>query len=237
MAREGIEDVHVVTWNIRHGDDLDRAIAALRRQADLAAADVILLQEMDEPGTIEVADALGYHHVYASPGRHAKTGRDFGNAILSSAPLADREVVELPHKALLAGHARIAIGATATFDGLDVRLWSTHTEIPSLAWPKRRDQFEVFAKALAGSGHDHVIGGGDFNTISRKGIRYLINHLEQHGLAHVSIEAVTLRRAGRNFTLDHLFARGLCPIDSGVVTKLDVSDHAPVWVRLELIGS
>ncbi len=51
---------------------------------------------------------------------------------------------------------------------------------------------------------------------------------ENADFSHVSIDAIAnSRRVGQNFTLDHLFARGLWPVESGVLRNLDVSDPCP----------
>src|SRR5436190_20200733 len=51
--------LRVVTFNVEHGRRIERAIAGLRSHPSLAAADVIMLQEMDGPGVEEIAKALG----------------------------------------------------------------------------------------------------------------------------------------------------------------------------------
>ncbi len=228
----------VVSWNIVHGIDTDGAVDALRTEDRLTDPDVLLLQEMDEPGTAAIATALDLHYVYVSASVHPKTGRDFGNAVLSREPLEARLVVDLPHKARVGGQSRNAISAVARFDGYPITLCATHTEIPAMSAAKRLDQFNALASAAEGFATPHVIVGGDFNTVTRKGVRSLIGVFEEANFLHVSIDAVTtLRRIGQDFTLDHVFARGLTPIESGVVHGLDVSDHAPIWAELEPVAS
>ena len=75
----------VVTFNVAYARQITEAVAALRAQP-LRGADVIALQEMDAPGTAAIAEALGLNYVYYPASRHPKTGRDFGNAILSPWP-------------------------------------------------------------------------------------------------------------------------------------------------------
>ncbi|MGI9615300.1 MAG: endonuclease/exonuclease/phosphatase family protein [Acidimicrobiales bacterium] len=223
----------IVSWNIRHGDDVDRAIHLLRDDEQLRDADAIFLQEMDHDGTLAIAEALGLSHSYATAGPHYRTGRDFGNAVLSPWPLSDEEVIELPHKARIRGQPRVAVKAVATVGDLAVSLSTTHTEIPSLGKKKRDDQVEVLASVAARWPTELAVVGGDFNTVSVKGIRSLTERFAKHGFAHVSSDAVrTLRRVGQDFTLDHVFARGFDAVASGV-TRVEVSDHDPVWVELE----
>ncbi len=224
----------VVSWNIMHGLDVEGAIDALSTYDRLCRPDLLLLQEMDEAGTATMADALDLNYAYAAASVHPKSGRDFGNAILSPFPLIDDWIVELPHKARAGGQPRIAAVAVTRIEGHDVTVCSTHTEIPALSAAKRQEQFATLAAAASRWPTDQVVVGGDFNTVTRKGVRKLVNLFEDVDFSHVSIDAITtLRRIGQNFTLDHLFARGLWPVESGVVRGLDVSDHAPIWVTLE----
>ncbi len=225
--------IKVVSWNIRFGLDIDGAEAALRDVDELRSADVLLLQEMDGPGVDKLADGLGLHAAFASSGIHAKTERDFGNAILTPAPLRDRTVVELPHQARVGGHPRVAISARVDLGGREVTVCSTHTETPALSAARRVEQFAAVAGFASSWPTACSIVGGDFNTVTTRGIRKLTALFDEAGHAPVSLEAVTMRRGGRSFALDHLFARGLSPVASGVVRGLDASDHAPIWVVLE----
>ncbi len=228
------DPIKIVSWNIMHGLRVDEAIEVLRSEPRLADLDLLLLQEMDRPGTELVASALGLHHVYAAGGAHAKSGRDFGNAILSTSPLGDESIVDLPHQARVGGHPRVAVTAVTKLQGEMVTVCSTHTEIPAMSAARRQAQFAALASVAAAWPTDRAILGGDFNTVTSRGVRALRRALELADLDHVSVEAITtLRRGGQDFTLDHIFARGLRPIESGVVRGLAVSDHAPIWVSLE----
>ncbi|MGI9612411.1 MAG: endonuclease/exonuclease/phosphatase family protein [Acidimicrobiales bacterium] len=225
----------VVTWNIRHGYDIEQAIDELETNVRLRGADALFLQEMDREGTAAVAEALRLHHAYAAAGVHYRTDRDFGNAVLSPWPLVDREVIELPHKAVIRGQHRLAVKAIARIGNSEITLCTTHTEIPSLGRRKRDDQVAALCRAADQWPTELAVIGGDFNTISARGVRSLATRFKTHGFDHVSTDAIsTLRRVGRNFTLDHVFARGLQSIESGVARGVNTSDHDPVWV--ELIG-
>ncbi len=226
--------MRIVTWNIRFGEGVEAAIEALTTRDQLRNADAYLLQEMDGPGASTLAAALGCHHVYAAASVHPRTGRDFGNAVLSPWPLDGGEEIELPHKARVTGQPRIALKATARHDDSDVVLCSIHTETPALGPTRRQEQFAALSRETSTWDTSPAIVGGDFNTVTQRGVRALTATFERVGFAHASVGATTtLRRAGRNFTLDHVFARGLTPVESGVVRQIDASDHAPVWVVLE----
>jgi endonuclease/exonuclease/phosphatase family metal-dependent hydrolase len=225
--------LHVVTWNIQFGVQAAAAAEALRVHPELASADVVLLQEMDEDGTEAIARAVGLNSVFASSTVHPRTGRNFGNAVLSKWPLRDPEVVMLSHKSAVQGQYRIAVRATVTFGASDVDACSVHTEVPSLSPPKRRRQFEEIVEATEQWAPDRLVVGGDFNTLTGRGVAAVSERMHRIGAARVSAGAgATLRRGGKEFTLDHLFARGMSALDRGVVRGIAASDHRPLWVRL-----
>ena len=229
MSRDVLQ---VVSWNVRFGEDVKEALEHLRRQPPLRAADVLLLQEMDPPGVRLLADALHMHAAYASACVHPRTAREFGNAVLSSAPLHDRRVVHLPHRAPVRGTPRLALGVGVHALGRRVDVWCTHTEVPSLRPARRAEQLAVFARAVAG-GAPATVAGGDFNTASRRSVDGLVVRLSQAGTTWLTPgDEPSVRRAGRGFRLDHLFARGLRAVAAGTAPASPASDHRPVWATL-----
>ncbi len=232
---EMLSALHVVTWNIQFGREVAAAAEALLRADELHSADIVLLQEMDEVGTETIARSVGLNHVFASSGVHPRTGRHFGNAVLSKWPLRDPEVVMLSHRSAVQGQHRIAVRATVSLGATDVDACSVHTEVPSLSPPKRRRQFEEIVEATERWRPDHLIVGGDFNTLTRRGVTLVSDRMQRIGADHVSAGAgATLRRGGKEFMLDHIFARGMASLESGVVRGLSASDHRPLWVRLRM---
>ena len=232
-SRPPSPELLVVTWNIQFGVEAGSAAHALDTSPDLHGADVILLQEMDEPGARLIADRLGLDVVYSAASVHPRTGRDFGNAVLSRRPLRDPGVVELPHTSAIDGQPRIMVHAAIELDGSHLRIGSVHTEVPSLSPPKRRRQFATIGAAVARWDESLRIVGGDFNTLTRRGSGVVSAALEPAGACRVTAEAgPTLRRGGRDFTLDHIYARGLASTSTGMVTGFAASDHRPLWVRL-----
>lgn len=227
--------IRVVTWNIQFGIAAEAAANSLISHKALNGADILLLQEMDEAGTALIAERVGLSYVFAAASTHPKSGRDFGNAILSPWPLDDAAVVDLPHKSSVQGQPRIAVRATASIGPHEVDTFSVHTEVPTLRSSKRMEQFATVATAAAVWNSNMLLIGGDFNTVTRRGIEAMVERLETIGVTRVSTDAgTTLRRGGREFTLDHVFARGLPPLDSGVVAGLEASDHRPLWARFQL---
>ncbi|MFK8025421.1 MAG: endonuclease/exonuclease/phosphatase family protein [Ilumatobacter sp.] len=227
----------IVTWNIRFGVEIDAAIERLNAHPRLRNADALLLQELDGDGATRIAQALGLDLYYEAACRHPQTGRDFGNAILSRLPMHTKRVVKLPNVAVVGGTPRIAVRATAPVGGLDVSLWTTHAETPAMRRQQRREQFRAIASSIADDRSRRLILGGDFNTVTRRGVHVLSGLLADAETERVSLEdSPTLRRGGRSFALDHVFHRGMAPIAAGVVAPGAASDHSAVWVEFATIS-
>jgi endonuclease/exonuclease/phosphatase family metal-dependent hydrolase len=223
----------VVSWNVQFGVNAQAAADALRDSAPLRDADFVLLQEMDEQGTALIAEAIGLNYVYAAASVHPQTGRDFGNAVLSRWPLTDLGVVVLPHKSAVQGQPRQVVHAVANLGATGIRVCSVHTEVPTLSYSKRLRQFAAIGGVAVAWERDALIIGGDFNTLTRRSVDAVSSRLAPTGAHRVTEGAgPTLRRRGREFFLDHIYARSLIPRSCGVVTGLDASDHRPLWVRL-----
>lgn len=226
------DELVVVTYNLRYAEALEEAIAAFQTVAPLPAADFILLQEMDEAGVVVLARALGYDYVYAAASV-AEDGDDFGNAILARRPISDPAKIILPGLHPLSGQQRTATRAVVHVGDAEVLVYSTHIEI-ALAPPSLREG--QFAAILADIPDDatHVIVGGDFNTITGRGVNALAEQFAAAGLDHASAElGPTFTRLGlRPSATDHIFSRGFERLDAGVLGEIRASDHFPVWVRL-----
>ena len=98
------ETIAVVSYNIK----LAEAIDDLSGMSELRDADILLLQEMDHEGTESIASALRYNYVYYPASIH-KTGKDFGNAILSRWPIHSHRKIILPHERWDNKQRRIAV--------------------------------------------------------------------------------------------------------------------------------
>lgn len=226
--------IKLVSWNIQFGVEVESATCELAEQPELRHADIILLQEMDEIGTEALATSLSLNYVYGAPGVHKQTGRNFGNAVLSPWPIGSPDVIRLPYKSAVNGQERVLVHTDVVVDGMSIDVGSVHTEVPSLSSPKRLRQFDQIGLAASRWASRRLIVGGDFNTITKRGIRAVSERMQAVGATRLT-DGVgpTLRRRGQEFALDHLFARGLRRVDAGVVHGVTASDHRPLWVTLE----
>lgn len=228
--------IKVVTWNIAFAKEVEQAIEEFRVNEELQGAGIILLQEMDEAGTEAIARELNYDYVYYPASIHSRHDRNFGNAVLSKWPILDSEKIILPHQNPTNEQIRIAVRALLSVEGHEVPVYSVHTETFWLGSQGRNDQFAYLADRY-GPDNEFVIAGGDFNTVTPASRASLDERFRQVDMARVSEGAGETKSIGTvGFTLDHIYARGLYPLATGVVDEAEASDHKPVWVDLSTAG-
>jgi endonuclease/exonuclease/phosphatase family metal-dependent hydrolase len=219
------DEVRLVTYNIKFGQHVDRAAVLLSRYGPLKDADVVFLQEMDQPATEELAQALGMNYVYVPSAVHPSSGRDFGVAILSPWLLSDPRKVPLPHVHRFRKLRRSAAAATVFTPAGPLRVYAVHFETAFGLWrnKNRRDQARaVLTEALEWAGPIAI--AGDFN--GRSGAE----EIAKGGFLWMTER---LRDRARVFDFDHVLVRGLCaaakPAAGRARDDLEVSDHRPVW--------
>lgn len=220
--------LRVVSYNLKFGREVDRAIAALG-QPPLAGADLILMQEMDPGGVDRIAAAHRLHWVYY-PGS-IKMGRDWGNAILSRWPLIDDRKLLLPHADPYSDTRRIAVVARATIGGRPLLIYSTHIATPALGLGARLDQIQTILDDVGDA--TPVVIAGDFNTGEPGSAGQVLGLMRSRRFAWVSDGARNSgSRVGFDVTLDYVFARDLAASASGTFGGDAGSDHRPIWVEL-----
>lgn len=227
-------ELKVVTWNIAFANDIDQAIQDFQGALDLQDADIILLQEMDETGTDTIARTLGYNYVYYPASIHTRHNRNFGNAVLSKWPIRDSEKIILPHRSPKNDQIRIAVRALLEIDGLEIPVYSVHTETIWLDEKSRADQIVYLAEIIE-SDEPNIIVGGDFNTFTLADELFLTNQMATAGLSDMTGNIGNTFGLGRvGLMLDHIFARGMTPLDAGIWQESDASDHHPIWATMQI---
>jgi len=220
--------LRVVSFNVHYAKQMDSVVALLRASDALRGADVLLMQEMDEPAARKVADSLGMGYVFYPATVHPSTKRDFGNAILSRYRLTDDRKVVLPYLARFRNTARIAVGATIHVRGRPVRVYSVHIATVVNNGPKAR-RAQVEAVLADADSVPTVIIGGDFNSSS---------------VAEVAVARGydwPTRDIGRTmalWSLDHVLLKGaqhVAATEMGTVKDTHgASDHRPLWIHVSL---
>lgn len=225
-AARAPDSIRIVTFNIKFAQHVDRAADLLQSAAGLHPADIVAVQEMDEPGVRRLAAALSMSYVYYPATVHPQTGRDFGNAVLSRWPItADRKVV-LPHIGRFERTQRAAVGATVQIGTIPIRVYSVHLGTKLEIGPgSKRDQVRAVLRDAAP--YPRVIVAGDMNShgIGREFVAHGYRWPTEHQPA-----------TDHFFSWDHVFLLGLGEhATSGVVRdNRKASDHRPVWAVIAL---
>jgi endonuclease/exonuclease/phosphatase family metal-dependent hydrolase len=215
--------MRIVTFNIKLGRQIDRAIGVLESDS-LRGADIVTLEEMDDRGTDSIARTLHLNYAYFPGSIHPTEHKYFGPAVLSPWPIARSWKVLLPHESRTRHQRRTATGADVVVNGLTIRVYGVHLETPSGGSDRvREDQVRTILADAAGFGGPVVIAG-DFNSYS---IGVFLEHHGYRWLTRYLDPTISM------FTWDHVFVRGLAPVGpewAGVLHRTNgASDHRPVW--------
>ena len=244
--------LRVATWNVHFGEDTAELATRLRASAEIASADVLLVQEIEahgtEPGTrsARLARALDMTWVYA-PAR-AEMGGTHGVATLSRYPLEAPAVRQLPYfEQVLNPRNRIALATDVVVGAERVPIVNLHLDV-RLGPVDRIRQLRPAVNDLG----ERMIAGGDFNTnpwawvegilplasteaiVGQEQAAVLDDYLLGKGFASaIPVETATMRLPAFQIRTDDLYARGL-PITAAGVEHVDGSDHWPVWFDVDL---
>ncbi len=245
--------LRIASWNLHLLPDPDDVLAHLQASTELAAADVILLQEtIAAPGeatsrTAQLAAALAMTWAHTAV-HELPDGRVQGNAILSRLPLERVAVKRLPHIDQPAhSQERSALAADVVIGDGRVRVVSVHLDV-RIQITDRIRQLDPAVSDL----DERAVVGGDFNTAPWQWIEGLVPLTGTEAIVGMSQAAVlddfmasrryasaiapddnTFRLPGLSMRLDNLFPRAL-PIVAAGIEHVDGSDHWPIWVDVDL---
>jgi endonuclease/exonuclease/phosphatase family metal-dependent hydrolase len=227
------ELLRVLSYNIFYARNVTGAIDELRELQAEQPLDILLLQEMDEAGVDQIAQALALNYVYYPSAVVRRHNRNFGNAVLARWPLSAPAKLILPHRSLTTRMIRTATRAQVRVGARTVVAVSAHTETVFTLPAFRRAQYRALrdASPLAA----HVVVGGDFNTFSAGGIRTLEHVFAYRGFQRVPAAGHTLAKYGVKVTADHIFSRGFAVVDAGAHAAARASDHLPLWAHLAFV--
>ena len=226
--------IKVVTWNLRHGEQVEKAIQTLQEANDLQDADILLMQEMDEIGVEQIAQALSYNYVFYPAIYNTHHKKTQGNAILTKWPILSHAKIILPKFATELMQTRISVKATILIDNAEVDVYNEHLELLWLLPLKINYQADFLARQI--NPNRMTIVAGDFNSWNDLVIAYLEKLFNEIGLIRVSAGAgYTFKTRGLQLTLDHIFASEEKDYQAGVWRDTDASDHYPLWADLEMV--
>jgi endonuclease/exonuclease/phosphatase family metal-dependent hydrolase len=218
--------IRIVTFNVKLGRRIDRAIEVLRSDS-LRGADILTLEEMNDAGVDRLAKALDLNYVYYPGSIHPTEHKYFGPAVLSRWPIERSWKLLLPHESRTRHQRRTATAAEVMVHGRRIRVYGVHLETPGgAADAVREDQVRTVLADAAGFDGPVVIAG-DFNSY---GVGVLLEHHGYRWLTEWIDPTISI------FTWDHIFVRGFVPArpgSAGVVRQVrGASDHHPVWAEV-----
>lgn len=240
--------VRVLTYNIHHGEGTDRQID-LARLADVMRSvqpDLIALQEVDQ-GTEradgvhqldELARRLGMHAVFGKAMDYA--GGGYGVAVLSRWPLLSLDNQPLPTSPEGEPRTALTVYVKAGEDGPLLQFTSTHLA-QSREPADRMIQATYLNELLSAAKGSPSILAGDFNARLDTDVMALFDaHWTNAAPAGQSPPAPTAQPGRRGPRGDYVLfrpAQRWRVIESQVVDAPVASDHRPVLVVLEWIGT
>ena len=228
--------LQVVSWNIKYSEKIPEALEDFTAFAELADADIILLQEMDEEGVDALARSLHYNYIYFPASIHTYHNRNFGNAILARWPISDPEKLLLPHPNPKNKQTRIAAKAVVTVEDMNVLTYSVHTETFWLPPAQRADQVQALIASIddgIDAGANYAIVGGDFNTLTPMSVAAVVERFEQAGFQWATADVGgTVEFVPLPLIMDFIFTKGMAVLAAGSVDDTTASDHRPIWTTL-----
>lgn len=229
------DTLRVVTFNIKESVEIDGAIETLKSSNLFRTAHVYLLQEMDQAGVQKIADALELNYLYYPL---TKDENNFGNAILSVYPLANPRKLLLPH---LKKSARMRGAAIASIKiaEKEILIYSAHTATIATSRKKREAQIECILKDVEQQQrhYDHILVGGDFNTLLAPYRRYVVNSFASQNLKQLTADSGPTSSYWSGLlspTIDHIFGKKMEVLKVQTISDSEASDHFPLAVEVVL---
>jgi endonuclease/exonuclease/phosphatase family metal-dependent hydrolase len=157
---------------------------------------------------------------------------DTGVALLSRLPMSDVARLDLPWQEC-PWRPRLAMAATISIGSRQIRILNAHVD-PHAASDGQLAQLEVLT-AHAESTTLPTLILGDFNTLSKQKCIETRRFLESRGYTTpYPTGTPTWRGGGLLMHADWIFSCGLNIARWGVAKPLNVSDHWPIWVEVDL---
>ena len=227
-----VKALTIVSYNIWFGEEIDQALSEMKEINSQNELDIVLLQEMDEVGTEQMARELKMNYVYFPAAIEPTYDKNFGNAILSRWPIIDSQKLILPHKSFSNRMNRIATGATIRIPGDNILVYSLHTESVFSLSRYRKEQYTAVLDDVNPDAK-LVIVGGDFNSFTKATVEELEDVYKQAGFVRASKDSgSTVVKYGIELSSDHIFAKGFVVEETGKLIGATASDHLPIWVTL-----
>jgi len=229
------ETIKVVSYNIKHSKKIKKAIKLFRENAELAGADIVLLQEMTPRAVEKIATALGYGYIFYPAVMHPILKENFGNAALSKWPIQyDQNIIFPPIKEK--HRHRVAVAAKLLVNDRQVLVYSLHMGVFMKPY-QRSERIQGILNKIPGN-IKYVIVAGDFNTITQKNkdevIKTFLESDFEYATDNVDWTYKHWYLFNQKATFDHIFSKGMKKIRSGKINDRGPSDHLPIWAEFSM---
>lgn len=243
--------LRVVSFNVHYAKNPQQVALAIQNNHNLTHADVILLQEVEyhlREGlgrADQIANTLGFECVYA-PASIRGARATHGLAVLTKLPVLAVEIVQLPFFRLaFRSRRRIALRVELQTPQGPLQLYNVHLDT-RINIKHRLEQLMAVVENFKTQELLPTVIAGDLNTIQAQFLirtvpiffadqrKKVVKFLKEHKFVTRRIRGYTMKQGIVRFNLDGVYVNGLRIINSGVEREIKVSDHAPIWVDLEL---
>jgi endonuclease/exonuclease/phosphatase family metal-dependent hydrolase len=241
----------LVTYNTHFGKKVEKIADEFKNHPNLKMADVILFQEIEyhdkeEKARAEhIAEALGFKCRYA-PARDIRGGGTHGIALLSKHPIIEYEVIRLPYfHAVYRTRTRIAQLALLEIHDEPVLVCNVHLDV-RVNILERIEQMRPLILQLGQYDTKRIVVAGDFNTTPmlwyKRAVPVFMRSQEvqfRFFMESLGFSATPLKR-GHSFRagpfpirLDEIYVKGLTILEAKTERKVRLSDHKPLWAKIE----
>jgi endonuclease/exonuclease/phosphatase family metal-dependent hydrolase len=224
----------VLTFNIKKSIKIQLAISEIREFEKTRTIDIFLLQEMDEKGMEEIANALYLNYLYFPVSHDNADKKNIGNAILTTGTITNPKKLVLPHAKWQNQQRRGVTIGEVTIHEKKILVYNIHTETFAMSRKDRMDQIDGITEhaKLQSANYKYVLLGGDFNTVFSKYAQLVVEKFTGNGFdwstAKVGATASGLLGLVKP-TNDYLFTKGLMVTNAFAIKTSRSSDHLPVF--------
>lgn len=128
---------------------------------------------------------------------------------------------------------RVITHIVIDYKGKEISIYNTHLEVRNLNVKKR--QLDYIYKLLLNDKRDKIIMG-DFNLKTNNSVFLeFVDSLKKIGITRIPLDEKTLKQSRYSREIDHVFVSNSFKVKNKQVVKdLEISDHYPVIVELEI---
>ncbi|MEK6625259.1 MAG: endonuclease/exonuclease/phosphatase family protein [Bdellovibrionota bacterium] len=221
----------ILVWNIYKGK---KATFKQDFQGLIGDKDIIMVQEAfltDDLETFFLQD-VDFHSWFASSFAYKKSGDKTGVMTGSKTQTLDAFYKVSPYREIVGNTPKVALFTSYKIMGIHHPLIVANIHaINSVTASMHQAHIDQVFQVLASHPGPAVLAG-DFNTWSKKKLKYLKDKAKNNGLKEVYFPDGDERMHTFGYPLDHVFLRGLCARNAQVHGEIQGSDHKALSLKV-----